>query len=232
MHHTKKASKSKKAAKKAAPKMAKKSAPKKPAGPKMLQKATNGGPGAGTVELYQTTESMGDKGTWRWRLKANNGKTVADSAEAYVSHAFAVEAARNMLSYSSANTNIVELPKPVPAPQRRPRPSPQPTPPSSPAAPDTTPPLVMIMAPGDGTSVSNTIEVKVRAEDANGVKQVELRTDGTSRGFSSTPVDGRYRFMLDTKIYKNGQHTLTAVATDNVGNSATSAAVGINVQNQ
>jgi len=231
MHHMKKVSKPQ-AAK--APKMVAK-APKmakKPASTKMLQKATNGGPGAGTIELYQTTESMGDKGTWRWRLKANNGKTVADSAEAYVSHAFAIEAARNMLSYSSANTNIVELPKPVPAPQRRPRPSPQPTPPSSPAAPDTTPPLVMIMAPGDGTSVSNTIEVKVRAEDANGVKQVELRTDGTSRGFSSTPVDGRYRFMLDTKIYKNGQHTLTAVATDNVGNSATSAAVGINVQNQ
>jgi len=99
------------------------------------------------------------------------------------------------------------------------------------STPDTTPPLVLITAPGDGASVGGTIEVKVRAEDQNGIKQVELRTDGTSRGFSSTPVEGRYRFMLDTKLYNNGQHTLTAIATDNAGNSATSAAVGIHVQN-
>jgi uncharacterized protein YegP (UPF0339 family) len=35
-------------------------------------------------------------GGWRWRLKASNGRIVADSGEAYVSHANALRAAKRL----------------------------------------------------------------------------------------------------------------------------------------
>ena len=282
-------------------------------------------PKYGSLEVYQTAATAGDKGTWRWRLRSRNGKILANAGEAYVRRTEALKSAERMVAFDLSKVTVVELKEVQPAQPGQPAPQPAPAPFQTPGAPsglvatpgtdkitltwnapttggpvlmyhvdrrdasgpfitivkhedkltattyvdtkvkagilytyrvlahgvnmqhspysneanavvpvnipDTTPPLVMIMAPGDGSSVGGTIEVKVRAEDQNGIKQVELRTDGTSRGFSSTPVGDRYRFLLDTKIYANGQHTLTAVATDNAGNSATSAAVGIHVQN-
>lgn len=45
-----------------------------------------------TITVYQ------DKaGGWRWRLKASNGRTVADSGEAYASQANANRAANRLV---------------------------------------------------------------------------------------------------------------------------------------
>lgn len=42
------------------------------------------------VHVYQAVDG------WRWRLKANNGRIVADSGEAYASRPNAIRAARRL----------------------------------------------------------------------------------------------------------------------------------------
>jgi uncharacterized protein YegP (UPF0339 family) len=80
-----------------------------------MPKVTN--PQHGTLEVYQAPMSAGDKGTWRWRLKAGNGRVVANGAEAYVNHADVMQAAANMLDYDMTEVKIVEV-APEPAPVR------------------------------------------------------------------------------------------------------------------
>ena len=45
-----------------------------------------------TITLYQAADG------WRWRMKARNGRIVADSGEAYASRANCLSAARRLSS--------------------------------------------------------------------------------------------------------------------------------------
>src|SRR6266850_56563 len=95
---------------------------------------------------------------------------------------------------------------------------------------DTTPPSVSISSPAPGSTVSGTITVTADASDAeSGVAGLQFRLDGTNLGVEDTTSP--YSVSLDTSTLLNGSHTLTAVARDQAGNQASSAAVNVVTRN-
>jgi hypothetical protein len=94
---------------------------------------------------------------------------------------------------------------------------------------DTTPPTVSITSPANGATVSGTITVSANASDNVAVASVQFRVDGANVGTADTAAP--YSFSLNTATLSNGSHSLTAVAKDTSGNTATSTAVAITVNN-
>lgn len=94
---------------------------------------------------------------------------------------------------------------------------------------DTTAPSVSITAPTSGASVSGATSVAATASDNVGVTGVQFKLDGTVLG--SLIKASPYTYSWDTKTVANGNHILTAIATDAAGNTTTSTAVTISVNN-
>ncbi|MDP3543605.1 MAG: Ig-like domain-containing protein [Elusimicrobiota bacterium] len=94
---------------------------------------------------------------------------------------------------------------------------------------DAAAPVVSLTAPAEGATVSGTVSVTASASDNVGVASVQLKLDGANLGPALTAVP--YAYAWDTKLAANGAHSLTAVATDAAGNSATSAARAFTVNN-
>lgn len=94
------------------------------------------------------------------------------------------------------------------------------------AAPDTTPPSVVIDAPIAGTTVSDQVTVAGTASDDTHVSRVEVSVDGAKAGNASgTDV---WDFVWDASTASPGDHTLTARAVDSAGNvSSTSVVVTV-----
>jgi len=84
------------------------------------------------------------------------------------------------------------------------------------------PPTISITNPADGATVSGVISLMADATDDNEVSQVEFFVDGASIGVDSVGSDG-WRFSWDTAAYPDGGYTLSATATDTIGQSATDA---------
>ncbi len=100
---------------------------------------------------------------------------------------------------------------------------------SRPAPPDTTPPTVSISAPANGATVSGTVTISANASDNVGVAGVQFRVDGANLGAEDTAAP--YSVSWNTTAAANGSHTITAVARDAAGNTATSASVTVTVNN-
>lgn len=83
--------------------------------------------------------------------------------------------------------------------------------------PDTTGPTVEITSPADGATVVGTTSVTATASDSSGVANVTFQIDGTP---IATDTTDPYSTTLDSTLYSDGSHTLTAVATDSLGNIA------------
>ncbi len=95
---------------------------------------------------------------------------------------------------------------------------------------DTTPPSVSVTAPQNGQTVSgNNVSITASANDDVGVARITFRLDGKDL---SSDVAAPYSANWDTSQTNNGQHSLTAVATDLSNNVTTSTTVVINVNNQ
>ncbi len=94
---------------------------------------------------------------------------------------------------------------------------------------DTTPPTVSITAPAGGATVSGTVTVGATAADNVGVAGVQFKLDGANLGTEDTSAP--YSVSWDTTTAAAGTHALTAVAHDAAGNTRTSAAVSVNVDN-
>jgi len=77
--------------------------------------------------------------------------------------------------------------------------------------------------------VSGTVVVSASASDNVGVAGVQFKLDGANLGAEATSAP--YSVSWDTTATANGTHTLTAVARDAAGNSATSGAVTVTVSN-
>ena len=92
---------------------------------------------------------------------------------------------------------------------------------------DTTPPTVAIISPSNGASVSGTISITANATDNVAVASVQFQLDGISLGTAVTAAP--YSISWNTATATPGTHSLTAVATDTSGNSATSATVTVTV---
>jgi hypothetical protein len=102
------------------------------------------------------------------------------------------------------------------------------------------PPMVEIVTPANGATVSGIVNVQVKASDHDGIDRVELTADGQQIGAGrsmaarSAGKSGKtqtlFPFVWDTITLANGQHALKATATDKAGLSA-SVTHKVNVDN-
>lgn len=99
------------------------------------------------------------------------------------------------------------------------------TPPPAP-----TPPTVQISTPENASTVSGTQTVTANATDAQGIKQVQFKLDDGNLGQPDTTAP--YSVNWDTKTSLDGDHTLSAVATNNANLTATASSVNVRVDNQ
>ncbi len=81
------------------------------------------------------------------------------------------------------------------------------------------PPSVDITAPTQGGTVSGTVAVKAIASDDKGVTRVEFLVDGVRIGLDTRSSDG-WSASWSTAAAADGQHTITAKATDTAGKTA------------
>ena len=98
----------------------------------------------------------------------------------------------------------------------------------TPSTTDTQPPTSSISSPSASATVSGLVPVNVSATDNVGVTKVELHVNGATVATDTTSPFG---FSWDSTTVANGMVTLTAVAYDAAGNSASSAPVSVNVAN-
>src|SRR5205823_5843381 len=94
---------------------------------------------------------------------------------------------------------------------------------------DGTAPTVSITAPAANATVSSTVTVSATASDNVGVAGVQFKLDGATLGAEDSASP--YSVSWDTTTATNGSHTLTAVARDAAGNTATSPGVTVTVSN-
>lgn len=94
---------------------------------------------------------------------------------------------------------------------------------------DTTPPTVSITAPANGAKISGVVNVTASATDNVSVASVKFEIDGAVVG--APDLAAPFAYSWDTSKSSNGGHTLKAIATDGAGNSTTSAAIMVTVNN-
>jgi Bacterial Ig domain len=93
--------------------------------------------------------------------------------------------------------------------------------------PDTTPPTVALVAPGNGTSLSGTRTVSATATDNIGVVGVQFQLNGTNLGAEDTT--NSFALSWNTSGVTPGPYTLTAIARDAAGNTTTSPPIIVTV---
>src|SRR5256712_4644676 len=94
---------------------------------------------------------------------------------------------------------------------------------------DNTPPTISISSPAPGATVAGTILVSNAHSDNVGVVGVQFKLDGANLGPEVTAAP--YAISWNTTLVANGTHSLTAVARDAAGNTATATAVSVTVDN-
>ncbi len=92
-----------------------------------------------------------------------------------------------------------------------------------------TPPAVSVTAPAPGAIVNGTTTVTASATDSSGIASVQFQLDGVDLGAKVTAAP--YSISWNTTTTGDGPHTLTAIAVNSLGLSATSTAVAVNVSN-
>ena len=92
---------------------------------------------------------------------------------------------------------------------------------------DVSPPAVSFLSPTNGGTVSGSVSVSISASDDTAVSSVAVAIDGLSATSFFAPP---YTFSWDTLAMSDGTHTLSAIATDGAGNSATST-ISVTVRN-
>lgn len=88
---------------------------------------------------------------------------------------------------------------------------------------DTTPPVLTITEPADGSTVSGTINLSATATDENHISSVRFVIDFLSFEYIMTaPItEPPYTMRVDTLFLKDGLHRLEATARDVSGNTST-----------
>jgi hypothetical protein len=92
-----------------------------------------------------------------------------------------------------------------------------------------TAPSVQVTSPAAGAILSGTANLTASASDDGTVTSVQFVVDAHRVGPELKAVP--YLYVLDTTSLSNGAHSISAIATDNQGQSTTSASVGVNVDN-
>lgn len=97
------------------------------------------------------------------------------------------------------------------------------------ASSDVINPTISITSPTEGAVVSGTISVTANAADNVGVAGVQFKLDGANLGAEDTT--SAYLVSWNTTGASNGAHTLSAVARDAAGNTATATTINVTVDN-
>lgn len=94
---------------------------------------------------------------------------------------------------------------------------------------DTIPPTVSITSPSDGSIIKDSVPISAIANDNIQVKSVQFKLDGVNFGnaFTQSPYSGTW----NTVGVSNGNHVLTAVATDMSDNITVSSPINVNITN-
>ena len=79
-------------------------------------------------------------------------------------------------------------------------------------------PTVAITSPSNGDTVEGIVLITVSASDDNGVTSVSLTVDGTTYD-----VTGSLQFNWDTAGLADGDYSISAIATDTIGQTATAS---------
>ena len=95
---------------------------------------------------------------------------------------------------------------------------------------DNAAPSVSVTGPAAGATVSGSVNLTATAADNAGVAGVQFLVDGTVL-VGAEDTGSPYSVSWDTTTAGNGTHTLTARARDTAGNTTTSAAVNVTVDN-
>ena len=93
---------------------------------------------------------------------------------------------------------------------------------------DTTPPTCELTAPSAGATVSDSITLSATASDNESVSRVDFYVGSNKVGSDNTSP---YSISWDSNTVANGTYNVEAVAFDTAGNSTTSSAVSITVDN-
>ena len=96
--------------------------------------------------------------------------------------------------------------------------------------PNAAPPSVSITAPANAATLSGAVTVTANATDSAAIANVQFQLDGANLSSAVTGVGPLYSLSWDTTTAPNGSHTLTAVATDTWGNTASSR-ISVTVNN-
>ncbi len=95
---------------------------------------------------------------------------------------------------------------------------------------DTEPPVVMIINPLSGQTVTGTVNIQVDAYDNTEIASVTITLDGSAI-FEDT--DYPYIYSWDTTVLENqSQHTVSAIAVDINGNTALAQPVLVTIDNE
>jgi hypothetical protein len=96
---------------------------------------------------------------------------------------------------------------------------------------DNTPPTVTMLAPAPNEQESGPAVFSASASDAFGIKSVQYTVDGQAVGALLTAPDTAGQFVysitFDTSTLATGSHAVSAVVTDNAGNTTTPPSVSI-----
>lgn len=79
-------------------------------------------------------------------------------------------------------------------------------------------PIINIIAPPDGATISGNEVVNITVTDDGGIVKVEFFVDGLLK---LTDTSSPFEFNLDTRTVSNGSHTISATATDIAGKTNT-----------
>ena len=93
---------------------------------------------------------------------------------------------------------------------------------------DNTGPAVSVTSPANGSTVTGLVTISADASDSAGVTQVQFFVDGV---LLATDTTAPYSASWDATAASDGAHSLTAEATDSVGNVGLSGPVSVTVDN-
>ena len=94
---------------------------------------------------------------------------------------------------------------------------------------DTTPPIVTITSPQNGSTVSDSITITCMSSDNEGVEKVELWVDGVSTGVTDNTEP--YSLNWNTMTLDDGSFTIIVRSYDLSGNTTDSEPIILTVQN-
>ena len=99
---------------------------------------------------------------------------------------------------------------------------------NDPSANDNIPPVISILSPVTGTTVGDTVQVWIYAQDNIGIEQVLLTIDT----IEFTLTDSPYVYLWGTYEYPNeSTHLISAIAFDSSNNQTTAQSISVTVEN-